>query len=476
MRVLHAAAEMFPFVKTGGLGDVVGALPSAQALVESNTDVRIVLPGLPSLMSALRDATDVATRPSPFGAGSIRIRCGTLTDDHTVRTPKVYLVDTPALFLRDGGPYQDAAGQDWPDNLLRFATLSWCAMQIARGELDRTWRADILHAHDWHTGLVCAFLRREPDVGVRSIFTVHNLAYAGLFPLESSAELGLDSALTLPGAALEFYGHLSLLKAGLVLADRLTTVSPTYAREIATPETGCGFDGVIRSRGRTLSGILNGIDTVVWDPSRDPALAAPFSVRNLRGKQRCRRALLEDFGLRSEMGGPLFGIVSRFSPQKGLDLVLEIAPRLLQTGSALVVLGSGDAALETAFADLAKRHPGQVGVAIGYDEVRAHRLIAGADVLLVPSRFEPCGLTQLYALRYGTLPLVRRVGGLADTIDDAVGFSFGPQDASIDDALSATMAAFTDPDRWRALQQAAMARDHGWSNAARDYLALYRTL
>lgn len=474
MRVLHAAAEYFPFVKTGGLGDVLGALP--HALARLGAEVRIVLPGLPPLISALTEATVVATLSSPLAPGEIRVRLGTLRSTPSERGLPVYLVDAPSLFARAGGPYQDSAGRDWADNFERFALLSTMAAGLACGDVDRAWRADVLHAHDWHTGLACAALKHKARTTPRSVFTVHNLGYAGLFALDRFDRLGLDPTLAHPGAALEFHGQLSLLKAGLALADRVTTVSPTYAREIATAENGHGLDGVIRARGNDVVGILNGIDTAVWDPQTDAALATTFSPADLDGKRRCKLALREEFALRSDGERPLFGIVSRFSHQKGLDLVLRAWPTLREAGAQLVVLGSGDGALESAFRQLAALHPEDVGVVVGYDEARAHRIIAGVDGLLVPSRFEPCGLTQLYALRYGTLPIVRRVGGLADTIDAAVGFTFGPDDDGFEHALSAMLDAWSAPQRWARMQRAAMNRDHGWASAAQAYLALYRSL
>lgn len=474
MRVLHAAAEYFPFVKTGGLGDVLGALP--HALGRLGADVRVVLPGLPPLMSALTEATVVATLRSPLAPGEIHIRLGTLRSSPSEQGLPVYLVDAPSLFARPGGPYQDSAGRDWPDNLERFALLSTMAARLACGDVDHAWRADVLHAHDWHTGLACAVLKQQASAPPHSVFTVHNLGYAGLFALDRFDRLGLNPTLAHPGAALEFHGQLSLLKAGLVLADRVTTVSPTYAQEISMAENGRGLDGVIRTRGNDVVGVLNGIDTAVWDPQTDAALAATFAIDDLVGKRRCKRALLEEFALQTNDERPLLGIVSRFSHQKGLDLVARAWPKLRAAGVQLVVLGSGDRTLESTFRQLAALHPEDVGVVIGYDEARAHRIIAGVDGLLVPSRFEPCGLTQLYALRYGTLPIVRRVGGLADTIDAAVGFTFGPDDDGFEHALSAMLDTWSDPQRWATMQRAAMNRNHGWASAARAYLALYQTL
>lgn len=469
LRILHAAAEIFPFVKTGGLGDVLGALP--RALQSAGAQVRLVLPAMPALSDELRHGQLVVQRSAEASTPAFKLLRGQLGDDG----PVCYLVDAPQLYARGGGPYQDTHGREWPDNLQRFALLSRCAAELAAGRLDPSWSAPLLHVHDWHTSLACAYLRRLGS-DVRSILTVHNLAYAGVFPLDAFGELGLDPELIRAGAPLEFYGQLSLLKAGLVLADHVTTVSPSYAREIATPEFGRGFDGVIRARGTAVTGLLNGIDTAVWNPATDAAIAARFDAKRPGNKRYCKRALLKEFNLDEDLKRPLFGIVSRLSEQKGIDLVLSAIAGLQQLGGTLVILGSGEPALEQACRDAAQRAPQRVGVHIGYDETRAHRLIAGADVLLVPSRFEPCGLTQLYALRYGTLPLVRRVGGLADTIDDTVGFPFGPQDTGFEHALEMAIAAYHHASRWRALRHNAMLREHGWSQAALDYLALYRRL
>lgn len=447
---------------------MLGALP--QALQSAGAEVRLVLPALPALMAVLRASAVVADRPTSISQTSpLRVLCGTLGEGG----PISYLIDAPSLYAREGGPYQDAQGRDWPDNLQRFALLSQCAAQLAAGRLDPHWSAQLLHVHDWHTALACAYLRRL-DSPVRSILTVHNLAYTGQFPLEAFGSLGLDPRLIQPGAPLEFFGQLSLLKAGLVLADQLSTVSPSYAREMATAEFGCGLDGVIRSRGEAVTGLLNGIDTAVWNPATDPAIAARFDVVRPGNKRHCKRALLKEFGLDDDLGRPLFGVVSRLSGQKGIDLVLDALPRLEQLGGTLVLLGSGEAALERVCREAAQRSPRHVGVHIGYDETRAHRLIAGADVLLMPSRFEPCGLTQLYALRYGTLPLVRRVGGLADTIDETVGFPFGPQDDGYLAALETAVNRYREVAAWRSMRRRAMLREHDWSRVAQEYLALYR--
>jgi starch synthase len=473
-RVLHAAAEIFPLVKTGGLADVVGALP--HALAAAGADVRLLLPGLPAILDAVSRPRKVFEGGPLFGAARVTLRLGRFKAGAKGPDVQAYVIDAPWLYARDGGPYQGPDGKPWDDNLQRFALLGWAAAHLAAGELDPAWRPDILHAHDWHAALACSYLRAHPGAHARSVFTIHNLAFQGLFAQDDFGLLGLPRRFMQPDG-LEFHGWLSFMKGGLVHADRLTTVSPTYAREITTPEFGCGVEGVLRTRAADLSGILNGVDYGHWDPATDAALPARFDAQDLGGKAVCKAALQREFGLDARTDAPLIGIVSRLSEQKGLDLALAALPALRAEGVQLAILGSGDAPLERAFADAAAAHPGQVGVHIGYDETLAHRVIAGADLILVPSRFEPCGLTQLYGMRYGTLPLVRRVGGLADTVDDASGFIFEAADASsLIEAARRAVLTLREPARWRAMQQTAMARDHSWSAAAARYLALYRSL
>jgi starch synthase len=396
------------------------------------------------------------------------------------------VIDAPMFYRREGSPYQNSLGAEWPDNLQRFGLLGWVAAQLAFGELDNKWQPQVLHAHDWHAALCCAYLDAHPVGRTASVFTVHNLAYQGLFPQGDWPLLGLSSRYMSP-SALEFHGQLSFMKAGLKYAHRITTVSPTYAHEITTHEFGCGLDGVIRSRGGDVSGILNGVDGAVWDPATDSALAARYSSRDLAGKARCKGALQSELGLASNADAPLFAVVSRLNAQKGLDLVLSALPALLQSGAQLAVQGRGDPVLEAAFTAAAFAHPGQVAVRIAYDEAQAHRLIGGADVIMVPSRFEPCGLTQMYGLRYGTLPLVRRVGGLADTVvdasDDAVragqatGFSFDAASAAaLEAAVQRAVQAKRQPELWRSLMHTAMAQDFSWSGAAKRYVALYQAV
>ena len=472
-RVLHAAAEIFPLVKTGGLADVVGALP--HALAAAGADVRLLLPGLPAILDAVSRPRKVFEGGPLFGAARVTLRLGRFKAGAKGPDVQAYVIDAPWLYARDGGPYQGPDGKPWDDNLQRFALLGWAAAHLAAGELDPAWRPDILHAHDWHAALACSYLRAHPGAHARSVFTIHNLAFQGLFAQDDFGLLGLPRRFMQPDG-LEFHGWLSFMKGGLVHADRLTTVSPTYAREITTPEFGCGVEGVLRTRAADLSGILNGVDYGHWDPATDAALPARFDAQDLGGKAVCKAALQREFGLDARTDAPLIGIVSRLSEQKGLDLALAALPALRAEGVQLAILGSGDAPLERAFADAAAAHPGQVGVHIGYDETLAHRVIAGADLILVPSRFEPCGLTQLYGLRYGTVPIVRRVGGLADTVDAAVGFVFLEPESTLTPALQQAIDAFRKPALWQARMREGMHRDHGWSSAASHYMTLYQTL
>jgi starch synthase len=424
----------------------------------------------------------IADFGAAFGAGRVTVERSAMPDSEV----PAYVLDAPQLYDRPGSPYGGPDGTDWPDNHRRFGLLGWAAARFADGAADGGWRPDIVHAHDWHAGLAPAYLAARGGYRAASVFTVHNLAYQGLFPADRFAELALP-----PGFfamdGVEFHGQLSFMKAGLFYADRLTTVSPTYATEIQQPEQGCGLEGMLASRRGALSGILNGVDYRIWDPVVDPLLTAPYGPADLAGKAVDKAALQQAVGLAPRPDALLFGVVSRLTAQKGLDLVLGALAEIVGAGGQLVLLGTGDAQLEEAFVAFAASHPTEVAVKIGYDEAFAHRIFGGADIILVPSRFEPCGLTQLYGLRYGTLPLVRRVGGLADTVVDAddaalaagtaTGFAF--RDATAAALLEAAGRAFAlhrRPAVWTRLQRQAMSRDFGWPAAAARYLELYRQL
>lgn len=469
MRVLHVAAEAYPLVKTGGLADVVAALPPAQA--QAGADVRLLLPGLPAVRGAVQALKPVLHIGAAFGALRVQLWLGRMPDTGL----PVYVLDAPHLYQRAGGPYQAEHGAVWPDNLQRFALLGWVAAHLASGDADPGWVPQVLHAHDWHAAMACAYLADHWPTAATTVFTVHNLAYQGLFPAADFHLLGLGARHMAPGG-IEFHGQLSFMKAGLVYADKVSTVSPGYAREVTTAEYGCGLDGVLRHRAHDVVGILNGIDTSLWNPATDAALAQRYSGPDPAAKCACRQALQQAMGLAQDSRPLLVAVVSRLTAQKGLDLVLQALPGLLADGVQLAVQGTGEPALEAAFRQAALAHPGQVAVHIGYDEDRAHRLIAGADVIAVPSRFEPCGLTQLYGLRYGTPPVVRRVGGLADTVDDGrSGFVFDEaQPEALARALRRASAMKARAPAWQALQQAGMSQDLSWQRPAAQYLDLYR--
>ena len=470
-RVLSVASECVPLIKTGGLADVVGALPAA--LRPLGWEMRVLLPAYRRLRGALAGMREVWREPGLWG-GEGAVFAG------TVEGVEVLLLDAPHLYDREGGPYSGAGG-DWPDNPQRFAALSWVAARMARLGFDG-WQADILHAHDWQAGLAPAYLAYGGSGGVGSVITVHNIAFQGW------ADAGMIEALRLPREAfhpgqLEYYGGLSSLKAGLVTADRVTTVSPSYAAELMRPEFGMGLQGVIAARGAAVSGILNGVDTAVWSPEAEPL---PYSAKAMKGKAANRAALCAEFGM-AEPAGPLAIVVSRLTDQKGIDLLPAVVPDFVAAGGALIVLGSGDPALEAAMRGLEGRFPGRVAVRIGYDEALSHRLFAGADAVLVPSRFEPCGLTQMYGLRYGTIPVVAAVGGLADTVIHAspaalaagvaTGVQFHPTDAvAFGQALRQLVALHGDPKLWARVQKNAMAHPVGWETSAAAYAALYEGL
>ncbi|KWV51691.1 glycogen synthase [Bradyrhizobium macuxiense] len=476
IRVLAVASEVYPVVKTGGLADVAGALPAA--LSEHGVATRTLVPGYPAVLGTLASAETLLQWPEFYG-GPIRVLGG--THDGL----DLYALDAPHLFARPGNPYVGPDGRDWPDNGIRFAALSRMAAEIAQGAIP-SFVPDIVHAHDWQAGLVPAYLHygRQPRPG--TVMTVHNLAYQGQFPPDMLATFGLPAE-SYAMHGVEYYGTISLLKAGLQFADRITTVSPTYAREIQGDEGGMGLGGLLRERSGVLSGILNGIDLSVWNPATDPNIAARYSMEQPAQRAANKVALQQRFGLQVDPDALLLGVISRLSWQKGLDLLLETAPTLLSEGIRLALLGSGDRDLQDRYSALAHAHPGRISVVIGYDEALAHLIQAGADALAVPSRFEPCGLTQLCALRYGAIPIVANVGGLADTVRDvdeaavaggaATGVKFAPVTAdALAHALRKANLLFNDQVTWRRLQHAGMATDVSWHNRAGSYATLYREL
>ncbi len=477
VKVLFVTPECYPLVKTGGLADVAGALPLA--LAPLGVESRVLLPAYPGVRAKLEGVARVAALPGLFGGA------GELVEGTTADGLRVLLLDAPHLFHREqGGPYLGPDGTDWPDNHLRFGALSWVGAQISMGRVGG-WQPDLVHLHDWQAALTAAYLHfdKESADAPASLLTIHNLAFQGLFPATTRKALKLPAEV-LHVDGMEYWDQLSFLKAGVQWCDHLSTVSPTYAREILTPEEGMGFDGLLRARAHELTGIVNGIDLDVWDPETDPHLAAPYSSRRLAAKSKNTAALQRELGLDVRADVPLFGLVSRLTEQKGLDVLLDALPRLVATGAQLAVLGTGAAFLEDGFRAAAAAHPGQIATVIGFDEALSHRIQAGAHAVLVPSRFEPCGLTQLYGLRYGSLPVVSRVGGLADTVIDAntaalrsgvaTGVQFSPvQPDPLAVAIERTVEWFADRPAWQRAQRRAMASDVGWGTAAEQYRSLY---
>jgi starch synthase len=462
------ASEAAPFAKTGGLADVVGSLPAA--LAGLGHQVAVVLPRYGSIdVKAARrvyDNLDVW-----FGPDRYRSSLYAVGDK-----PLFYFVDCPPLYDRKS-LYGDAAG-DYPDNHVRFAVLARAALTICRD----LFRPDILHCHDWQTGLVPTYLHstfaNDPTfMAIRTLFTIHNIGYQGLFPETALPQIGLDGTVFDPGG-LEYWGRVSLLKAGLVYSDRLNTVSPTYAREIQTPEYGLGMDGILRARSGVLSGIVNGVDYAQWSPEVDSFIAANYSRDDLAGKEACKQDLIAEFGLPAEAAAePLAGVVARFTSQKGADLIAAIADRLALEGVRVVALGTGDAAYEALFVKMAADHPGRFAVRIGFDNALAHKIEAGADMFLMPSRYEPCGLNQIYSLRYGAVPVVRATGGLDDTINEDTGFKFSDYSGeALLRSIQAAIARWHDRAAWREMMRRGMQQDYSWTVSAGEYSALYRRL
>ena len=474
MKILHVAAECLPLIKTGGLADVLGALPAAQRGL--GEDARIALPAYRGLAAGLAGSRPVgAIDALGFRAGVIEGQLGV--------TP-VWLVDVPSLYDRDGDPYRDGHGQDFADNALRFGLFGEVCARLALGAIEG-WRADVLHGHDWQAGTALAW--SEAHTGAARplrVFTLHNLAYQGRYGRDAFDALRLPASWWQMERA-EFHGDWSFLKLGLTSAEHITTVSPTYAREILTPEFGCGLDGLLRSRASRLRGILNGIDPEVWNPATDPHLARRYAIHDVTvGKRVNQSALCAELGLDRDQG-LLVGLIGRMTEQKGFDLAVSALPALIAEGMRFAVLGAGDRALEQEFTALAARHPGRIGLRLRYDEALAHRIEAGADAFLMPSRFEPCGLNQMYSQRYGTVPVVRSAGGLVDTVVDATpdrladGSATGVRFANADVGgvlygLRRAQELHADSGAWNALQREGMRQDFSWDRAAREYIALYR--
>lgn len=476
LRVLFVAPELAPWAKAGGLGEVARDLP--RALAEAGADVRLLVPAYPALCAAFPAAREVARIDAPGGAfAPVRLL------DAGGR-PALCLLACETYYARPGGPYGGTDGTDWPDNHLRFGLLSRVAALLGGAGSPLAWRPQIVHCNDWPAGLAPMWLAQASGVVAATVMTVHNLAYQGIFPPGTLEELAVPRA-AFAAEGLEYHGKLSFLKAGLHYATKLSTVSPTYALEIQRPALGFGLERLLARRAADLAGILNGIDTETWNPARDPHLVSRYDAAHLEAKRPNKTALQRELGLRLDGEAPLLGMVSRLVEQKGADLIIAIASDLVRAGVQLAILGKGAHEIENALRELALRHPRSIAARIEFSEPLAHRIEAGADIFLMPSRFEPCGLNQLYSMRYGTPPLVRRTGGLADSVLDATavnlragsatGFVFEeatPQ--ALFAALDRALAALRDTQLWAGLQRAGMARDPGWTRAARDYLELYR--
>ncbi|WP_299443439.1 glycogen synthase GlgA [uncultured Rhodospira sp.] len=473
MRVLFVTSEAHPLVKTGGLADVAGALPLA--LGRLGVDARILMPAYAGLL----DRVEVTGPARNLGEVLPNVRAQLVPARDPDGGRQLLLVNCPALFERPGGPYLDEHGHDWPDNFLRFGLLGRVGAMVAVQGAWPEWAPDVVHASDWQAGLTPAYMSLLGARRPVTVFTVHNLHYQGIFGREILPMVGLPDVLfSIEG--LEFYGHVSYLKAGLYYSQFLTTVSPTYAREIQTQMGGEGLHGLLSNRAAHLQGILNGVDQDDWNPAIDPHIAAPFSADDPSGKAACKAALQREMGLAERPDAPLFGVVSRFVEQKGIDLALSVISTIVDNGGQIVILGSGDPGLEWHVRGAAGAMPDAVAARIGYDEGLSHRIQAGCDALLVPSRFEPCGLTQLYAMRYGTVPVVRRTGGLADTVIDVDEASAGtgivfdhPLPSELIGAVRRTVDLYRTPDAWRATMLNGMRLDHSWDRAAREYLGLY---
>ena len=476
--ILSVASEVFPFVKTGGLADVTGALPLA--LAGLGHPVRTLMPGYPGVLAQLEPGrTEAVLALGDLFGGPATVRAA------RVGGLDLLVLDAPHLFDRPGGPYGTPAGHDHADNWARFAALSKTGAMIAQGAIEG-YTPDILHAHDWQAALAPVYLAFSgAPRRAKTIVTIHNLAFQGSYPREIFPQLGLpDAAWSLEGV--EYYGSVGFLKGAIHAADAVTTVSPSYAAEILTPDGGMGLDGLLRGRGGRLIGIVNGIDTEIWNPEQDAEIFKPYALRSLKKRGENKRALEAEFGLAHD-DRPIFAVVSRLTWQKGMDVLAGLCDEIAGSGVRLAVVGSGDRMIEGAFLAAHARHPAQVGVRIGYSERLSHMVQAGADALLIPSRFEPCGLTQLYALRYGCIPIVSRVGGLADTVIDAnfaataagvaTGVIFAPvAAASLAAAIDRARQLYDDAPVWQAMQKRGMATDVGWTASAARYAELYRDL
>lgn len=475
-KILFVTSEAHPLIKTGGLADVCGSLP--KALAELSQDIRVIMPNYPDLKTG----------------GDIRLVGSLRVDNLNVNILETYLpgskvmvwlVDYPDYFNHPGHPYNDEQGNAWPDNAQRFGLFCRITVEVAMNRAHQSWKADIVHCNDWQSGLVPALLSLENDRPA-TVFTIHNMAYQGVFPA------GLVASLHIPGQlwhskGLEFYNMLSFMKGGLVYADRITTVSPTYALEIQTPEFGYGLEGLLVHRKEYLGGIINGIDTETWNPETDPYISERYTAHTLNKKKINKSELQQKFALPINDYIPVFGLISRLIEQKGIDLIIDCLPEMLTLPMQFVLLGSGNKGFEKRLQKLAALHPDKIAITLGYDEALSHIIEAGADIFLMPSRFEPCGLNQMYSQRYGTIPVVRKTGGLADTVIDALPETVANQTATgimfteassgaLMEAIKRAMFLYSLPEIWQKMQLSAMQKDFSWNRSAQQYLALYQSI
>ena len=485
-KVLFVSSEVFPLIKTGGLADVSGSLPSA--LQNLGVDIRILIPGYPAVLSQLRDLQHIASLTNLPVIENAELLLGTIAESLV----KVIVIKSASLYERDGGPYSDVNGQEWPDNPLRFGVLSKVAAILSGAQTPIIdWRPNIVHCNDWQTGLTPAYMKLIENTQAKpiakSIISLHNMAFQGCYPSNWVSTLGLPaSSFTIEG--FEYHGQLSFLKAGIFYADAISTVSPRYAKEIQTTAFGFGLEGLLAKRGNEIKGILNGIETDEWNPETDPYLIKNYSATKIAGKKQVKKALQQKLGLDIDASAPLLGVVSRLTHQKGLDMLLPNLQHLLDIGCQFALLGGGESTLETTFQTLAARNPGRASVTIGYSESLSHQIMAGCDMFVMPSRFEPCGLNQLYGLAYGTPPIVNATGGLADSVIDTnpvniknkTANGFVMVEASADGLLACITRALTmfreEAKTWRQIQKNGMSQNLSWDKSALEYLDLYQTL
>lgn len=482
LKVLFVSSEVFPLIKTGGLADVSGSLPTA--LKGLGVDIRILMPGYLPVLEQLIDLQSIATVNDLPYVGNAELLLGTIKDTQV----KVIVIKAPSLYERDGGPYSDAHGQEWQDNPIRFGLLSKVASILASGHSPISdWHPNIVHCNDWQTGLTPAYMKLTEHSKAKSLISLHNMAFQGCYPPNWVTTLGLPSSgFSIEG--FEYHGQLSFLKAGIFYADAISTVSPRYAKEIQTAAFGFGLEGLLTKRGDEIKGILNGIETDEWSPEKDAYLVKNFSASKIAGKKQVKKALQEHLGLNIDANAPLLGVVSRLTYQKGLDMLIPHLQKLIDDGCQFALLGGGESALESAFLELAVQNPGRISVTIGYNEPLSHQIMAGCDMFIMPSRFEPCGLNQLYGLAYGTPPIVNATGGLADSVVDSnaahiadkTANGFVMVEASADGLIACISRALEmfrhDEKTWRKIQKTGMSQNLSWDKSAEEYLALYKNL